>query len=127
MRQNPDLTRSGATVSTLRPKGPQSQPMKPKQGSACVEFTEISVFQTERLPGSVRVAQTFTRYPVLFVEHISQDTIGTLWLATPTGLYGLDPETGRILRFSHDPNDPSSLSGNGVRSTGQDKAGRFWL
>jgi hypothetical protein len=40
MRQNPDLTRSDATGSTLRPKCPQSQSMKPKQGSAFVEFTE---------------------------------------------------------------------------------------
>jgi hypothetical protein len=41
MRQNPDLTRSGATSSTLRPKCPQSHRKKSKQGSAFVEFTEI--------------------------------------------------------------------------------------
>jgi ligand-binding sensor domain-containing protein len=32
-----------------------------------------------------RATETFTRYPVPFVTHISQDTAGMLWLATGTG------------------------------------------
>jgi hypothetical protein len=40
MRQNRKLTRRDATRSTPRPKCPQSQPKKSKQGSAFVEFTE---------------------------------------------------------------------------------------
>src|SRR5260370_35384098 len=68
-----------------------------------------------------------TRYPVAFVKHISQDTDGMLWLATGTGLYGLDPATGRIRQYSHNPNDPSSLSSSDVKSSGEDKGGRFWV
>jgi len=45
MRQNSKLTRSDATRSTLRPKCPQSQPKKSKQGSAFVESTEIPVLR----------------------------------------------------------------------------------
>ena len=71
--------------------------------------------------------ETFTRYPVPFVNHISQDSAGMLWLATSTGLYALDPATGRIRRYSHDPNDPSSISSNVIVSSGEDKAGRFWV
>ena len=71
--------------------------------------------------------ETFTRYPVPFVSHISQDSAGMLWLATSTGLYGLDPATGRIRRYSHDPNDPSSLGSNVITMSGEDKAGRFWV
>ena len=74
-----------------------------------------------------RATETFTRYPVPSVTHISQDTAGMLWLATGTGLYGLDPATGRIRQYSHDPNDPSSLSGNDVKSSSEDKEGRFWV
>jgi hypothetical protein len=48
MRQNPKLTRSRATRSTLRPKCPQSQQKTSKQGSAFVEVTEIPVFQARR-------------------------------------------------------------------------------
>ena len=74
------------------------------------------------------VTETFTRYPVPFVTHISQDTAGVLWLATPSdGLYSLDPETGRICHYSHDPNDPSSLSSNHVDYSGEDRGGRFWV
>lgn len=71
--------------------------------------------------------ETFTRYPVPFVTHISQDSTGMLWLASGTGLYGLDPATGRIRHYSHDPNDPSSLSGIELTSSGEDKEGRFWV
>jgi PAS domain S-box-containing protein len=73
-----------------------------------------------------RATETFTRYPVPFVNHISQDHAGTLWLATVKGLYSLDPETGTIRQYSHNPNDPSSLS-NDVKSSREDKEGRFWL
>jgi ligand-binding sensor domain-containing protein/signal transduction histidine kinase len=74
-----------------------------------------------------RATETFTRYPIPLVNHISQDSAGMLWLAAPTGLYGLDPATGRIRHYSHDPNEPSSLSSNDVKSSGEDKGGRFWV
>jgi PAS domain S-box-containing protein len=74
------------------------------------------------------VTETFTRYPVPFVTHISQDTGRTLWLATPTGgLYSLDPATGRLSHYSHDPNNPSSLNSDHVIYSGEDKGGRFWV
>jgi ligand-binding sensor domain-containing protein len=53
------------------------------------------------------------------VYHINQDESGTLWLSTPTGLYALDPSTGRIRRFSHHPGDPASLESNDIKSTGR--------
>ena len=71
--------------------------------------------------------ETFKRYPVEIVNHISQDSSGMLWLATGKGLYSLDPTTGRIRQYSHDPKDPSSLSSNDVKSSGEDKTGRFWV
>ena len=71
--------------------------------------------------------ETFARYPVPDVSHISQDTAGTLWLSTQGGLYSLDPSTGRIRQYSHDPSDPSSLSSNSIKSSGEDKQGGFWV
>ena len=74
-----------------------------------------------------RATETFTRYPVPLVTHISQDSAGILWLATANGLYSLDPATGTIRQYSHNPNDPSSLSDNHVKASGEDKEGRFWV
>ena len=73
-----------------------------------------------------RTTETFTRYPVPFVNDISQDRAGTLWLASVTGLYSLDPGSGTIRHYSHNPNDPSSL-GDDVKASRQDKEGRFWV
>jgi signal transduction histidine kinase/ligand-binding sensor domain-containing protein len=71
--------------------------------------------------------ETFTRYPIPLAIHITQDTVGVLWLATHGGLYRLDPASGRIQRYSHDPNDPSSLSSSDVSYCGEDKERRFWV
>jgi ligand-binding sensor domain-containing protein len=71
--------------------------------------------------------ETFTRYPIPFVNHISQDSAGVLWLATGRGLYSLDASTGRIRAFIHSDNDPSSLSSNAVKSSGEDREGNFWF
>jgi len=70
--------------------------------------------------------ETFTRYPIRGVSHISQDSAGPLWLATGTGLWSLDPVTGRTRQYSHDPNDALSLSSSEVKSSGEDRQGRFW-
>jgi ligand-binding sensor domain-containing protein len=71
--------------------------------------------------------ETFSRFPVPAVYHISQDDSATLWLSTPTGLYALDPSTEGIRRFSHDPSDPASLESNDIKSTGEDNKGTFWV
>ena len=71
--------------------------------------------------------ETFHRFPVPSVYHISQDDSGTLWLSTPTGLYALDPSTERIRWFSHDPGDPATLESSDIKSTGEDKEGTFWV
>jgi ligand-binding sensor domain-containing protein len=71
--------------------------------------------------------ETFTRYPVPFVNNISQDSAGVLWLATSNGLYALDAATGHLSQYGHRANDSSSLSRNGVMLGAEDKAGRFWV
>jgi signal transduction histidine kinase/ligand-binding sensor domain-containing protein len=71
--------------------------------------------------------ETFTRYPIPNVFHITQDARGTLWLSTRTGLYTLDTADGRIRRYAHDPGDPTSLESNDIKSSGEDRQGRFWV
>jgi signal transduction histidine kinase/ligand-binding sensor domain-containing protein len=61
------------------------------------------------------------------VVQISQDHAGMLWLSTARGLYRLDPATGQTSQYVHNPADPSSISGNEVKFTGEDRTGRFWI
>ncbi len=73
------------------------------------------------------------RFVTLSVEHglsqgsvyaITQDATGFLWLGTwGGGLNRLDPESGAISRFLHDPDDPHSLGGNQVEFLYQDSLG----
>ena len=71
--------------------------------------------------------ETFIHYPVPFVKYISQDHFGVLWLSTARGLYRLDPTGGNIRVFRHGANDPLSLRSNDVRSSAEDRTGRFWV
>ena len=59
--------------------------------------------------------------------NISEDHYGKLWLATAKGLFMLDPANGHTVRYTHDPNDPSSLSGNEINFADEDRQGTFWV
>jgi signal transduction histidine kinase/ligand-binding sensor domain-containing protein len=77
--------------------------------------------------------ETFTHYRIdageaaNYVSQISQDRTGMLWLATGSGLFRLNPDTGQIIHYLHDPAKPSSLGSNQVRCTLEDRTGRFWV
>jgi signal transduction histidine kinase/ligand-binding sensor domain-containing protein len=71
--------------------------------------------------------ESFVRYPIPLATHITQDTDGLLWLTTNGGLYRLDPVSGRIQRYSHDPNDPFSLSSNDLTYCSRDRRGTLWV
>ncbi len=73
------------------------------------------------------LTETFRRFPIQLVNHISQDSAGKLWLATGRGLYSLEESTGEVRQFSHDPIDPSSLPSNDVKWSGEDREGGFWV
>jgi signal transduction histidine kinase/ligand-binding sensor domain-containing protein len=61
------------------------------------------------------------------ILHISQDRQGVLWLSSGSGLYSVDPGSGRTRWFGHDPGRPVTLSSNDVKSTGEDRSGTFWV
>jgi ligand-binding sensor domain-containing protein/signal transduction histidine kinase len=61
------------------------------------------------------------------VINISQDSDEYLWLATDNGLYRFTIKTGETKLFSHNPDDPASLSSNSVKFSGVDRDGTFWV
>ncbi len=78
-----------------------------------------------------RDTETFRHYPIAAnnptVIHISQDSDGLLWLSTAQGLFTLDPSTKKISRYGHDRANPNSLMSDDIKSTGEDRAGQFWV
>lgn len=61
------------------------------------------------------------------VNHISEDSGGKLWLSTRNGLFRVDPNSGELKNYVHDPADPLMLADNDVQSTGEDREGNFWV
>lgn len=62
------------------------------------------------------------------IRVIREDHAGALWIGTlGGGLNRLDPETGRVTTFRHDPAVPSSLSNDRVQAVLEDDANRLWV
>ncbi|RZA34714.1 MAG: hypothetical protein EOP92_14210, partial [Lysobacteraceae bacterium] len=52
---------------------------------------------------------------------------GGLWLATGDGLQYLDPASGRLRSYRHDPADPRTLGDNRVNALALDGRGNLWI
>ena len=72
-------------------------------------------------------ANQFTRYfehtdgggPGFFVMSIDEDSQGLLWIGRAgRGLYAFDPATEVLRHYTHNSNDPNSLSSNRVKTAG---------
>jgi signal transduction histidine kinase/ligand-binding sensor domain-containing protein/CheY-like chemotaxis protein len=62
------------------------------------------------------------------VRALREDHAGVLWIGTlDSGLRRLDPRTGEVQVFRHDPKRPGSLSHNRVFSILEDDAHRLWV
>ena len=78
-------------------------------------------------------AQRFTTYKPdpktrgLNYYAIAEDPQGNLWLGGNLGLHRFDPNTGQFKVYSHQSDDPHSLSDNRVVSIYFDRAGSMWV
>ena len=61
------------------------------------------------------------------VLDVRQDRKGMLWVSSYQGLYRVDPTTWQTVHYRHEPDDPSSLSSNLLKSTLEEKDGTFWV
>ena len=62
------------------------------------------------------------------IRAIREDHAGALWIGTYRGgLNRLDPETGVLTAFRHDPKDPHTLSHDRVLAVLEDDAQRLWV
>ncbi|MGS2719821.1 EAL domain-containing protein [Paraglaciecola aestuariivivens] len=56
-----------------------------------------------------------------------QDSAGHIWFGTTSGLFRLDPNTSKLKRFAHDPNDPTTLVNDSVKRIFEDSQGYIWF
>lgn len=73
----------------------------------------------------------------IMVRSIYEDHAGRIWIGTgnafdprdhpASGLYQFEKESGLITHYSHDPEDPMSLSGNRIRALFEDSKGNFYV
>lgn len=61
------------------------------------------------------------------VRSIHQDHLGDLWIGTYAGLYILKSNNSAIYHYTHDENDPNSLSQNSIYKIFEDSKGDIWI
>ncbi len=72
-----------------------------------------------------RFRQPLRSKPVLA---LLADRAGMLWIGTQgSGLFRLDPRTGVVTTYRHDPANPATLSGDFVMSLAEDRTGNLWV
>jgi signal transduction histidine kinase/ligand-binding sensor domain-containing protein len=50
-----------------------------------------------------------------------------LWIGTEMGLNRVEKATGKVTRFYHNENDPSSIGANAIYAIKKDKRGKLWI
>lgn len=61
------------------------------------------------------------------VTGIAEDAEGQIWVGTYGGLFRVFPESGHIVGYTHDPENPQSLSSNVITAVYVDHAGTLWV
>ncbi|HEY9049022.1 MAG TPA: two-component regulator propeller domain-containing protein [Ohtaekwangia sp.] len=82
-----------------------------------------------------RSTKTFTRYShpqqkALFSSYtstIKEDTKGNMWFGTSLGIDVLMKDSGNIVHFETEKNNPASLSSNVILGILEDSKGRMWI
>ncbi|MES2830062.1 MAG: two-component regulator propeller domain-containing protein [Bacteroidota bacterium] len=58
---------------------------------------------------------------------LAEDKQGKIWIGTDNGLNVLDPATGKIIKYLHDPKNVQSISDNEVQALYFAKNGEVWI
>jgi signal transduction histidine kinase/ligand-binding sensor domain-containing protein len=61
-----------------------------------------------------------------FISQIEYNENGDLWIATNSGLFSLNENESKLQKFSHEPDNPHSLSGNNINKIFLDRGGVLW-
>jgi signal transduction histidine kinase/ligand-binding sensor domain-containing protein/DNA-binding response OmpR family regulator len=76
----------------------------------------------------------FRKHPVgknpfssYLIRSIYQDYAGMIWLCTANGLNRLNPASGEVSYFFHDPTQANSISHNDVTDVVEDQQGNLWI
>ena len=82
-------------------------------------------------------SETFTHFPLGnsdftgltgdFTTCLCETVDGNIWIGTRGGLNKLEPETGSVTHYRHDPKNPRTLSQNEVTALYYDAPGFLWV
>jgi signal transduction histidine kinase/ligand-binding sensor domain-containing protein/DNA-binding response OmpR family regulator len=93
-----------------------------KEGILWIGTQSGGLFKFDRNTGQFKAVGYKTQ-----IMHIYEDKSGQLWIAATSGLKKLDRDTEQFISYWHNPDDPNSISSNGILSIHEDKRGTLWF
>ena len=74
------------------------------------------------------INETFTRYPgTLPIYALALDSLNNLWVGRMAGLKKINTNTGEIITYKHNPENPNSISMADVNTIHIGKNGNIWI
>ena len=94
-------------------------------------YTGIGIHKFDSLKEQFNPYRYYLRRPEEFdikiILPIYEDTYENLWIGTYGGLYKFDRRRNFYLKYSHDPNNPTSLADSKINSISEDILGNIWI
>jgi ligand-binding sensor domain-containing protein len=127
-----------AEKTQLRVPGQSQASLAPQRDSFTRRWRSVLLLGGLLLPGLARLAGAqgndlvfaaltpqANGLPVGQVQAILQDRHGFMWFGTQSGLVKYDGQT--LIVYTHNPDDPHSLSDNNVLALCEDRHGTLWV
>ncbi len=127
------ITLRGPSGSPFKLSGPPVSLFQDRAGLLWVAFSYGDGLASFDPATAVETVYTFgsrnaNENAVTGVTTIFESGDGTLWLGTNgRGLLKFDRDRGRAIRYSHNPNDPDSLSDNVIVTLFEDREHDLWV
>jgi ligand-binding sensor domain-containing protein/signal transduction histidine kinase len=84
--------------------------------------------QKEKFMPVIKSLDTSHSLSVITVKPICEDSNEYIWFGTfGSGLYRIEPSSGNMIHYQHNPADQKSLSENAINCIYEDRTGRLWF
>ena len=113
-----------------------SQTLSSNQISAFCEATDGRIWigtidgginRLDRTTDRITPVDILPEHPMTTIRTIFEDQEENLWIGTDQGLYYYEVSRGVVKSYQHDPDNPASISRNGVYCIAQDPQENIWV
>jgi signal transduction histidine kinase/ligand-binding sensor domain-containing protein len=98
-----------------------------RAGGLWIGTREGHLFRVEPKSGRHRSYLAPGTHGGQIIHGVVEDRAGTIWVGSSLGVRRIDPGSGAVTLFAHDPGNPQGIGPGYVKAMLLDRAGRLWI